>query len=864
MPVKSFPLLLSFLLWFSNVGSADDAKPVVLYDFATASGEIVYDRSGVGEPVDLRIENMKAVQREEGSLRVTAKTIIRSTAKPRKVRDAIGKSGEFSIEAWITPGNTKQEGPARIVTISRNSSERNITLGQEKDRYDVRLRTEKTSKNGLPSLASSSRQIATKLTHVVYTRDRGGRARIFLNGKKNSEKSVAGSFQNWDQGYELALANELSKDRPWLGTFHRVAIYSRELEPTEIANRYQAGASVQADDGTLVNRGPDPGAELFEHKIAPLLSKHCLECHDSGIRKGKLDLSRHEMVLAGGKGGPAVVPGDYTKSAIWQEIEHDDMPEDRDPLTSEEKELIKEWIMAGAPWTLEAIDPAIYEHDSTSGQVWVQRLTRDEYIQTVQHTVGVDIRKEALDLLPPDLRADGFSNTAYNLNVDLKHVDAYSQLAGLIVSQMDVGKFAAKFGRSRSLEDKPIRPLIENMGRLLLRGPLDRLELNSFRGITTTVSAAGGDFDEAIGYVIEAMLQSPRFIYRIESQRSGGMVDDFELASRLSYIVWGGPPDQMLLVAAQNGDLTESGTLSKQIERMLKDPRAKRQSEQFVSQWLDLDRLDHLQPNAKMFPSWSAELAADMRQETLAFFEEIVWNQNRPLSDLLNAQLTFASGRLAKHYGLPAKGDEMARYELASLPARGGLLTHGSILTIGGDEASMVTRGLFVLHDLLRGSVKEPPPGLDVAPVPTKEGLTHRDVAEQRITNVSCGGCHARFEPLAFGLEKFDGIGAYHEKDHYGNPLRDDGEILFPGAEEPIQYQNSAELMDLLAGSDRVRESLTWKITQFALGRPLTAEDAKAVQEIHEKAQQSGGTYSAVLTAIVMSDLVRMSRVESS
>ncbi len=864
MPSKSSPSLFLLCLCFAIRGFAEESGPIVLYDFAAASGDVVYDRSGVGQPIDLKIDNPKMVQRRVGSLEVTGKTLIRSERKPDKVREAVGKSGEISIEVWIKPDNTRQEGPARILTISRNSSERNLTLGQEKDRLDVRLRSSKTSKNGMPSVSSGSGQVTTKLTHVVYTRNRDGKARIFVNGKRNVEKQVSGDLRNWDGNFQLALANELSKDRPWLGTFYRVAVYSRELEGPEIVNRFKAGPTSEIDEGQLVNRGPDPGAELFEHQIAPLLSQHCLECHDSGIRKGKLDLSRKAMALAGGKGGPALVPGNLEKSAIWQEIEHDDMPDERDPLSSEEKQLIKEWILAGAPWTLETIDPAIYEHDGASGQVWVQRLTRDEYIETVQHTVGVDIRQEALELLPPDVRTDGFANTAYNLNVDLKHVDAYAQLAGIIVRQMDVAGFVAKFGRSRSMEDRPMRPLLENMGRLLLRGPVESFELNAFRGIATTVSAAGGDFDEAMSYVLEAMLQSPRFIYRIENQRSGGMVDDFELASRLSYIVWGGPPDQALLVSAQNGELTDSATLSSQVERMLKSPRAIRQSRQFVSQWLDLDRLNHLQPNAKMFPKWSAELAADMQNETLAFFEEIVWKQNRPLADLLNAQVTFASGRLARHYGLESQGAELARYELASIPARGGLLTQGSILTIGGDEASMVTRGLFVLHDLLRGSVKEPPPGLNVAPVPTKEGLTHRNVAEQRIANVSCGGCHARFEPLAFGLEKFDGIGAYHEKDHHGNPLRDDGEILFPGAESPVSYETSAELMDLLAKSDRVRESLTWKLTQFALGRPLTVDDAKIVQQIHETAQKSGGTYSAVITAIVMSDLVRMSRVESS
>jgi hypothetical protein len=249
-----------------------------------------------------------------------------------------------------------------------------------------------------------------------------------------------------------------------------------------------------------------------------------------------------------------------------------------------------------------------------------------------------------------------------------------------------------------------------------------------------------------------------------------------------------------------------------------------------------------------------------MQQETLAFYEEIVWNQRRPMADLLNAQVTFVTPRLAKHYGLEPAGEGMARHDLTGVPARGGLLTQGSILTVGGDDASMVTRGLFVLHDLLRGIVKDPPPGLDVTPVPASPGKSNRSVAMERVTSKSCGGCHSKFEPLAFALEKFDGLGAYSEKDEHGNPLREDGEILFPGEAEPVAFQTSAELMDLLAGSDRVKQTITWKLTQFALGRPLTAEDAPILAGIHEKAQAAGGTYESLVHAIVDSDLIQMTR----
>ena len=134
----------------------------------------------------------------------------------------------------------------------------------------------------------------------------------------------------------------------------------------------------------------------------------------------------------------------------------------------------------------------------------------------------------------------------------------------------------------------------------------------------------------------------------------------------------------------------------------------------------------------------------------------------------------------------------------------------------------------------------------------------------KRIANPACGGCHSRFEPLAFGLGKFDGIGAYHDVDEHGNKLQDHGEILFPGTASPVHYESADELMDLLAASDRVSQSLTWKVTQFAIGRPPGAEDAAVVQEIHRRAHANGGTWPAILKAIIASDLIRNVRTEVS
>lgn len=838
---------------------------LALYDFWDPSGERVMDRSGVDPPLHLRITDPRAVARAAGSLEIRRGTLIRSEGPARKVSAAVRRTGEITVEAWLRPANTSQDGPARIVTISRNSSERNVTLGQEGPRLDVRFRTTKGSRNGIPSLASKNGLSESAPVHVVFTRGRNNRAMLYQNGRLVSEMDSPGTTGSWDDGLPLALGNELSGDRPWLGTVHHVAIYQRAFPRAEVVARFRQGPEASGTEPAGPAR--TPAGDLFEHRIAPLLAKHCLECHDSATREGRLDLSRRESALAGGTNGAVIVPGKAEESELWLAVAHDEMPEDRDPLADADKKLIADWIEAGAPWTIDLIDPADYVHGGGSRRSWVQRLTVAEYAETVRATTGVDIAEEARRILPPDLRADGFSNTAYNLTVDLAHVGAYARLAGIIVERMDVLAFAGRFSGHRRMSDKEMRALIGEMGKWVLRGPLDADEVNSYRGITTTVASAGGGFPEAVGLVLEAMLQSPRFIYRFEHQRGDGSAwpaSGPELASRLSYIIWGASPDRELAKSAESGELFDRDALAEQVDRMWKDPRAVNRSVQFVSEWLDLGRLETLRPDPDRFPEWDPALAGDMRAETIAFFREIVWERRRPLTDLLDAPLTFATPRLAKHYGLhPVQpGNRPARYNLSEVPGRGGLLTQGSVLTIGGDEASTVTRGLFVMHDLLRGVVKDPPPGIDTTPVASAPGITQRTAAETRIADNACGGCHRKFEPLAFGLEKFDGIGAWHERDGFGNALREDGVILIPGEARPSPFSTAGELMSLLAASPRVGQSLTWKVVQFALGRPLGAADAPVVRSIHEEALANGGTYQAIVTALVLSDLVQMTRTE--
>ena len=540
--------ILMILAQHGTAGAADgraESGLLALYRFDSGKGNTIKDRSAVSPPLDLTIENTSAVTWNHGGLVVRSATKISSTKPAKKITDAVKRTGGLTIEAWIKPANDRQNGPARIVSISADSGQRNLTLGQDGKRYDVRLRTTATSTNGIPSTTSAHEVVNTALTHVVYTRDGAGNVRVYMNGKQDASKKVAGKLSNWNDGFRLVLANELTGDRPWLGELRLVAIYGRALAPGEVSQSFKAGAEAQAEPMAKQDRNKI----LFETRIAPLLAQNCLECHDQASRKGKLDLSN--KVAAIDKSDGVIVPGKSSESLLWDRVASNEMPPKGSSLSKEDKDALREWIDAGATWSLSTIDPAVYTHQINAGKSWVRRLTVSEYITTVRSAVGVDIADEARKTLPSDLRADGFRNTAYNLNVDLEHVEAYARLAEIIVQKMDVLKFTSRFSKSQSLStDDTMRQTVSSMGKWLLRGPLDEREVTNYSGIATTVASAGGDYKEAVSYVIEAMLQSPRFIYRIEDQRGDGSArpaDPYELASRLSYMIWGGPPDKELM-----------------------------------------------------------------------------------------------------------------------------------------------------------------------------------------------------------------------------------------------------------------------------------------------------------------------------
>ncbi len=257
-----------------------------LYTFDEGAGATVFDVSGVGKPLDLTVSGADKVRWVDGGLAVTGSTLIASPGAASKIIDAARAANGITIEAWVKPADTAQNGPARLVTLSRDLNRRNFTLGQgvpggSSSVYDVRLRTTTTDLNGVPSVSSPAGSISTQLTHVVYTRNSAGAARLYIDGAQKAARTVGGTFSNWDTACRLALANELSGDRPWLGEYHLVAVYSRALSVSEIARNLKAGANpneaktapvITGQPGSLtVNAGESAVFSVSAEGSSPLL-----------------------------------------------------------------------------------------------------------------------------------------------------------------------------------------------------------------------------------------------------------------------------------------------------------------------------------------------------------------------------------------------------------------------------------------------------------------------------------------------------------------------------------------------------------------------------------------------------------------
>jgi len=488
-----------------------------------------------------------------------------------------------------------------------------------------------------------------------------------------------------------------------------------------------------------------------------------------------------------------------------------------------------------------------------AGPTLGRRLTNWEYAFTLQDLLGVDVRDTVNTTFDADLRTEGFTNTSTTLIVNLDRVLAYESLAATVAERLNLAAVVSEHTSCTEFTETCQNQFVEAMGMKLFRRPLAQEEVTIYGPIFEIVQDEGDDFQVAAGLVVEAMLQAPQFLYRLEVQEATQRsLDSFEVASRLSYLIWSSAPDAELFRAAEAGELLDASALESQARRMLADPKSLRSSERFVRDWLHIDRLEVLGRDPELYPEYSTNLSRDMQDETLRVAEHILREEGRPLADLLRARTTFASRELAEFYGFDSPQDGVNTYDLSNHPERVGILTHAGVLANagGGDEPSLVERGLFILHNVMCRSVDAPSADLNTEFVPAEPGRSQRVYSEARMADASCAGCHAQFDPLGYGLENFDGIGRFITNDFAGNELSSTGHFFDFAASSKLEYANTAEYMNLLAASQTVEDCLIQKPVQFALGRALVDSDACMLSDVRAQYTEGAMNYEELMVAI--------------
>ena len=395
--------------------------------------------------------------------------------------------------------------------------------------------------------------------------------------------------------------------------------------------------------------------------------------------------------------------------------------------------------------------------------------------------------------------------------------------------------------------------ILSSLARRAFRRPVTAADVQPLLAFYRDGRKEGG-FDTGIQRALEAMLVSPDFLFRVEHDQPGAVyrVNDYDLASRLSFFLWSSIPDEQLLQLAGQGKLKDAAVLRGQVRRMLDDARSHALVENFAGQWLHLRNLATVKPDPQDFPEFDETLRRAFEQETELFFESLL-REDRSLFELLDANYTFLNQRLAEHYGIPnVYGAQFRRVALADAN-RGGLLGQGSILTVTSypNRTSVVQRGRWILENLLGAPPPPPPPDVPDLKPHGQDGrqLTLREQMEQHRANAVCASCHARMDPIGFSLENYDAIGRWRSKDA-GSPINATGKLP-----DGTEFDGPAGLKKLLLSKyrDDFAAAVTERLLTYALGRGLEYYDEPAIRAITRQAARDNYRLSALIQAIVES-----------
>ncbi|HVZ75407.1 MAG TPA: DUF1592 domain-containing protein [Polyangia bacterium] len=453
------------------------------------------------------------------------------------------------------------------------------------------------------------------------------------------------------------------------------------------------------------------------------------------------------------------------------------------------------------------------------GRVTVHRLNRAEYNNTVRDLLG-DTSQPA-NAFPPDDRSFGFDNISDVLTVSPVHTQMYQAAAATLVTTALAGAARAKLLTcDLTTGETCARTVLRAFGRKAWRRPLTDAEVDHLMIPVTLARTNGDTWETGVGLALQATLVSPYFLYRVEldpspTSATPHALTGWELATRLSYFLWSTMPDDALSAAADAGALSDPAKLRAQVTRMLADPKASALVDNFAGQWLYTRMVDEVTPDPTMFPNFDAALRDAMKQETYMMFRDVVFG-GLSLQKLLLSDYTYANDRLAKHYGMaPLTGSAMQKVALGPDAHRTGFLTHGSFLTVNSHPTSNspVLRGKWILEQLMCQTIA-PPPNAAAAKLDTSTAGTQslRQRLETHHMN-PCAVCHVVMDPLGFGLENYDPIGAYRTMDGTF-PVDASGKLP-----DGRTFDGAAELSQLVAKDDGFAACATQKLYTYALGR---------------------------------------------
>lgn len=494
----------------------------------------------------------------------------------------------------------------------------------------------------------------------------------------------------------------------------------------------------------------------------------------------------------------------------------------------------------------------------------VRRLTQKELLNSLRDILGVNLTADTAEF--PKETITGFSTDVKALIPNFEFTKATVTLGEKVAEKIqDKSAFAQKFGSCNGFGDACEKAFVEELGLRLFRRPLTEEQVGRYRKILADAKAQNVSFADATPYVLEAMLGSASFLYRSEPEVGDGSyrgLDDYQIASRLSFSLWATSPDDELMGKAREGKLTNASEREAQVERMLNDNRAKQVFATYASDWLVLEEASKGDLDQEMYPEYTSELGEKIVEETRAFIEAF-WDEGLPHHEIYTAKFAFADRKMAEIYGFENPRDGLTRYDLKDDPYRFGILTQAAVLGPSGvhpKEPSIVFRGQYILKRFL---CTEPPEltqavrdalGDQIAEnAKITEGNSQRFAADAR--KGTCAACHNQFDTLAYAFEPYDGLGRRREKDRLGNALRTDGR--FPGVADPEEktFGTTEEFATGFATLPLTRACLVANALHFLAGQAVHLDDERQsclVNSIRQSMEKPDASFKDLFRAVAL------------